>query len=342
MSVDEVDRRASGPLSEWVGNWRAIALILGAMLSFALQDLVVKLTSAYVSLWQMQAIRSVSVLILLTGAVFLLRRSHELVPRRWAWPLARAILMSGAYLFFYASLPYLELAKAASVFFIGPLLITVFAAVLLGERIGPRRIFAVVLGFGGVLLIVRPLGDGWTPIAAMPALAAACYALAIVLTRWRCRDDPSFALTTVHNLLYAGIGFVGVLLMPVLPLPEALRASNPFLTTGWQPLQTWVFSLLILTACTHIAGIMLSIQAYKAAEASQLAPFEYSYLVIMGLLDYFIWRTVPDGYSFAGMALICGAGMFISWREGRPARPRIQHDTDGPWTPDGSNGKPGA
>lgn len=320
----------------------AAAMIIAAMLSFALQDLVVKITASDVSIWQMQAVRSIAVLVLLTSVLSVAGRVREMRPRRLVWPFARAVLMSGAYLFFYASLPYLTLANAASVFFIGPLLITVFAALLLGEPIGPRRVLAVILGFVGVLLIIRPGGDGWTPIAVMPALAAACYALAIVLTRWRCRDDPGFALTAVHNVLYAGIGLAGIVLFPILPLTDDLRASNPFLTSGWLPLTYTVLALLVLTAFTHIAGLLLSIRAYKAVEASQLAPFEYTYLVIMGMLDYVIWRTVPDQMAFAGMALICGAGMFIAWREGRPARPRMQQQTETPWTRDGEDGKPGA
>ncbi|MEO1492649.1 MAG: DMT family transporter [Pseudomonadota bacterium] len=320
----------------------AAGMIIAAMVSFALQDLVVKVTASDVSIWQMQAVRSVAVLILLTSVLVAIGRMREMTPRRLFWPLARAGLMTGAYLFFYASLPYLTLANAASVFFIGPLLITVLAAILLGEPIGPRRVIAVILGFAGVLLIIRPGSEGWTPVAVMPAIAAACYALAIVLTRWRCRDDPGFALTAVHNMLYAGIGLAGIALMPLMPLPEAFRTENAFLTAGWLPLSTTVLALLVLTAFTHITGLLLSIRAYKEVEASQLAPFEYSYLVIMGALDYLIWRTVPDQMAFAGMALICGAGMFIAWREGRPARPRMQQQTEVPWTRDGEDGTPGA
>lgn len=326
------------PTGALTGTWQAVAMIITAMACFSVQDVVVKLVASEVSLWQMQAIRSVAVGILLGMAVFALGRTRELWPRRLFWPLVRAVLMCGAYLCFYAALPYLDLAKAASAFFIGPLLITVFAALLLGEPIGPRRIIAVVVGFIGVLFIVQPGMEGWKPVAVLPVAAAFCYAFGVVLTRWRCREDPGFALTMVHNLLYALIGVLGLLVIGLVPVSDEVKAANPFLTSGWLPLALPVLFWLLLTACTHIGGVLTSIWAYQRAEASRLAPFEYSYLVMMGAMDYLIWGVLPTEATLAGMLLICGAGGFVAWREGRPARPRIQQNAELPWTPDEPDG----
>ncbi|MFK7942432.1 MAG: EamA family transporter [Paracoccaceae bacterium] len=130
-----------------MNNLRAIGLVLSAMLWFALQDVIVKLTADQVSLWQMQVIRSISIILLVCALLTLLGRPSEITPARWRWPFVRALFMCTAYLCFYASLPYISLAKAASTFFISPMLITVLAAIFLGEGIGPRRIIAVVVGF---------------------------------------------------------------------------------------------------------------------------------------------------------------------------------------------------
>lgn len=322
-----------------MSNVRAILLILGAMMCFAVQDVVVKLTASEVSLWQMQAVRSAAVLVMLVGVVAAIGRGPELIPRNWRWPLARAIFMVGAYLFFYAALPHLTLAKAASAFFIGPLLITLFAAIFLGEPIGPRRIASVVVGFVGVLFIVQPGLDGWTPIAALPVLAAVCYAMGVVITRWRCREDPGFSLTLVHNLLYAAVGVLGVVIMPLVPLEPGMRTEHAFLVEGWLPLSLGVAALLVVTAATHIGGILMSVRAYQEAEASTLAPYEYVYLVIVPVFDYVFWGQLPVPATLIGMALICGSGGFVAWREGRPARPRIQQNAELPWTPDDGDGK---
>lgn len=312
----------------------AVGLVLIAVLCFAIQDVIVKFTSGTVSMWQMQVIRSIAVVVLLTGLMMVTRRPQDLLPSNWLWPLVRSSFMAVAYLGFYASLPYLSLAKAASTFFISPMLITLFAALFLGEPIGPRRIAAVLVGFVGVLLIVQPGMDGWTPWALLPVGSALGYALAVVLTRWRCQTEPGFSLTMVNAWMNGVIGAIGLAVVPALAVSPELRAEHGFLLSAWLPIGWVVLGLIIATALTHIAGAILSVRAYQLGEASRLAPMEYSYLVLMALFGLAIWGTVPEATTLGGMALICSAGGFIAWREGRPARPRIQQSAEVPWTPD--------
>lgn len=309
-------------------------LILTAVLCFACQDVIVKVIAPHVSLWQMQVVRSVAVVVLMTGLMMVTRRPQDLLPSNWRWPLIRAGFMAVAYLGFYASLPYISLAKAASAFFISPMLITVLAAIFLGEPIGPRRIMAVLVGFAGVVLIVQPGMDGWTPMALLPVGSAFGYACAVVLTRWRCQSEPGFSLTMVNAWLNGAIGAIGLAIIPGLAVTHEMRSEHAFLLEGWLPMGWFVLMLIILVAITHIAGAILSVKAYQIGEASRLAPIEYSYLVLMALFGLAIWGTVPDWSTLAGMALICGAGGFVAWREGRPARPQMQQSTEVPWTPD--------
>lgn len=315
------------------GRW-AIPLILLAMLSFSLQDVAVKVIAEEVSIWQMQVVRSATVLALLVIIAMALGRRDELIPSRWRWPFLRSLTLTGTYLFFYTSLPFLTLAEAGAAFFAGPLMITVLAALLLGEPIGPRRIAAVVVGFIGVLIIVQPGAEGWRPVILMPVAAAACYALAMVMTRWRCKDEPGFSLTFTHNLLYATLGLLGVVLLPLAPIEPTNRASFPFLLEGWLPLSVLAASLLVATAATHIVGMLASVTAYRDEEASKIAPFEYAYLAIMPVWDIVIWGIAPSTSTLIGMALIIASGSFVAWREGRPARPRVQFKGETPWTPD--------
>jgi len=317
----------------------AIGLIVVAMIAFAAQDTVVKLVADDISLWQMQAVRSLAVIVLLAVYAWARGRAWAMFPRRRRWPLIRACFMAGAYLFFYSSLPFLTLSQAAAAFFTGPLLITLFAALLLGEPIGPRRIVAVAVGFVGVLLIVRPGVEGWTPIALLPVGAALCYALGVVITRWRCSGEPAEALAMTHNLLYAAIGAVAVIVVPMLPISPEIRAASPFLFEGWLPLGWVALALLITTAWTHMLGNIASVTAYHKADASRIAPFEYTYLAIVPLIDIALFGTVPQMTTFYGMGLIIAAGSFVAWREGRPARARVVAIADTPWTPDAEDGR---
>ncbi|MEE8454660.1 MAG: DMT family transporter [Limibaculum sp.] len=320
----------------------SIGLILLAMTAFSTQDVVVKLVAEQVSLWQLLFIRSLLTLWLLVMVVAAMGRLATLAPRAWFWPLVRAGFMCGAYLSFYAALPLLPLSKAAAGFFTGPLIITLLAALILGERIGPRRILAIVAGFAGVVFIIRPGAEGWSPVALLPVLAACFYAVGIIITRWRCQEDPNFALSMVHNLLYSAIGLMGMVALELAPVAAETRADWPFLTTSWMDLGALAGGLILFTAATHLVGILCSVRAYQIDDASRVAPFEYSYLVIMPVYDVAIWGHWPEPLTVLGMALISGAGVFVAWREGRPPRPQVHPRGEDPWTPDEEHADKGA
>lgn len=332
----------STPAPQRSDGSRAIGLILIAMMAFSTQDVAVKLVAAQVSLWQLQAVRSAATLGLLILLVAALGKLASIRPRGFGWPLARAGFMCCSYLTFYASLPLLPLSQAAATYFTGPLLITLMAAVLLGEPIGPRRVVAVVAGFAGVLCIVRPGAADWQPVALLPLLAAVFYAAGITLTRWRCRDETNFALSAVHNSLYIAVGLLGLAFMPLLPLDQATRAGWPFLTGGWLPLTAYALALMLFTAGTHLVGVLSSVRAYQIEDASRIAPFEYAYLTIMPVYDILFWGHWPEPLTLLGMALICGGGVFVAWREGRPARPQMHPRGEEPWTPEPEHADKGA
>ncbi len=320
----------------------SIGLILLAMTAFSTQDVVVKIVAEQVSLWQLLFIRSLLTLWLLVMVVAAMGRMATLAPRAWFWPLVRAGFMCGAYLSFYAALPLLPLSKAAAGFFTGPLIITLLAALILGERIGPRRILAIIAGFAGVVFIIRPGAEGWSPVALLPVLAACFYAIGIIITRWRCQEDPNFALSMVHNLLYSAIGLMGMVALELAPVAAETRADWPFLTTSWMDLGALAGGLILFTAATHLVGILCSVRAYQIDDASRVAPFEYSYLVIMPVYDVAIWGHWPEPLTVLGMALISGAGVFVAWREGRPPRPQVHPRGEDPWTPDEEHADKGA
>lgn len=327
------------PTSGVQGALGSIALVVLAMSAFAVQDIVVKVVSDDVSLWQMMFVRSTATLALMVSIVAILNRGTSLVPLRWDWPLIRAFFMSGAYLFFYASLAWLPVTTAAATFFTGPLIITLLAALLLGEPIGPRRIIAVIVGFAGVLVIIRPGFGEFHPASLLPVASALCYAAGNVITRWRCKDEPNWALSLVHNLLYANLGMLGVLIVPVLGFSPEMVRDLPFVLSGWLEPSGLSVALLLVTAGTHLVGVLCIVQAYQNDDASRLAPFEYTYLAIIPMLEFAIWRTLPDQWTLIGMGLITAAGVFVAWREGRPVRPRVHTQGEYPWTPEAGDGK---
>lgn len=311
----------------------AILWILGAMALFSAQDAIIKLVSADVSLWQLQLVRSLGALTLVLLAITLTGGWRRQRLRSGAWPVIRSLFFCGAYLCFYASLPFLPLSVAAAGFFVGPLFITVLARIFLGEPIGPRRVIAVCLGFAGVLVIVKVDGGALSWASLGPLAAAACYALGVIVTRARCLEDSVFALSLVNAVTYVAVGAGGVALMAFWAPDAALAARAPFLFTSWLAAAAAVYLLVLATSCTNFFGGLATTWAYQHGEASRVAPFEYFYLALAPLWDVFVWDDPPEPRVWLGVALIAIAGAFVAWREGRPARPaQIPHGEE-PWTP---------
>ena len=310
---------------------KARFLILFAMLGFSIQDLVVKLVLTSMSVWQMQFLRSIGCMILLTLAAVAGRQASKLVPTQWVWPFVRAMFMAGAYIFFYISLPFLSLSEASATFFIGPLLITILAAIFLGERIGWRRILAVLVGFCGVILIVQPWGKEFSIVMLLPAAAAACYASGVIITRWRCRADPAFSLSMMHNFLYALIGAEVVILLELIPVDPVAVSEWPALLSGWTPLTFSAVIYIVIVAVTHTFASTSSVRAYQLADAGTIAPLEYSYLALAPVWDLLVFNNPPSPLVLVGMAFITAGGVLVSWREGRSARPKPQFYGEDPW-----------
>ena len=304
-----------------VAPLRAIGLIVIGMFCFAIQDVMVKVVAADTSVWQMQFLRSLFVLAFAMPILLFFMGARLSFKQGLLWPLLRGLVMCGAYIFFYISLPLLSLSAATATFFVAPLLITLLSALVLRERLGWRRLTAVVIGFLGVVFIVRPGAAGWTPEALLPLGAALSYAAGVILTRWRCRSHTPVTLTLVHNLFYAAMGLLGVVVVTAIAPTAESAAAWPFLATGWWPVTGVLLGLIALTAATHTTGAMVTTRAYQEAEASELAPFEYAYLLPMPIIDVLLFDTQPHPATLVGMTLIAGAGIFIAWRERRPPAP---------------------
>ena len=298
----------------------AIGLAILSTLGFAIQDMVVKLLSEIGSLWQLMFLRAILVVLILVTWAVLQKRSDIIKPKRWKWPIIRAFLMSCAYSFFYASLPFAALAQAASCFFTAPIFTCFFAAVILREKIGFWRISSILVGFLGVIYIIQPGTSNMQAVLFLPVLAGASYALAVVITRGFCADYPSLWLTIIHNAFYALIGAFMVTFIPVLPFSTELKAANPFVLSGWVQLTSVILVMIGITSLTHILAMTSSIRAYQIAESSFVAPFEYTYLVFAILIDYIVWQYLPNTEGLIGLTMVISAGVLIAIRERSLAR----------------------
>ena len=288
-----------------------VALMLGALALLAIQDAMAKALGESLSIWQFHLIRSLFVIGLM-GAWLLLRGAGpSMRVARPGWAVLRGLLMYAAFGLFYLSLTTSSFSLASAAFFTKPLYITMIGIVFGGERATRARAGALVAGFLGVVLIVRPWAEE-PALGLVYALAGAvCYAFAMTMTRFRLSGDGAMGLYGVQCLAYIQVSVIAIMALDLAGLSPEVAAGWPFLLTGWTPPGAlwWV---LLASAATHLAGSLLLIRAYQSGEAGAVGPLEYMYLPMATLIDIGWWGVVPGAATLAGMALIAAAGIVIA------------------------------
>ncbi len=212
--------------------------------------------------------------------------------------LARAVVWLAAAVLFFTSLMHLQLAEATALIFVAPLFITAMSALVLAEHVGWRRWSAVIVGFIGVLIVVRPGAASFQPASLLPVATAFFYALLMLSARWL---DPRESVWTL--LLY--LTGAGALL-------AALAA--PFV---WREIQSEHLWLFVAISLFGTAGMTMMTQAFRLAPAALIAPLDYTALVWATALGWLIWSEVPDTATFLGAAVIIASGVVVILREGR-------------------------
>ncbi len=303
-----------------------IVCVVGAITLFVLQDALIKWLSGDYPLHEIVLVRAASAIAVTLFVMRLEGGIHLLRTRRLGLQLARSGLLVVANCAFYMALAAMAIAEATSIFFIAPLLITALSALLLRETVGPRRWAAVGIGLAGVIVMQRP-GEGVLRLVALlPIAAAAAYALMQILTR---RLGTSERASTIAFYSQAGFIVASVAIGLVAGdgrfAPED-DASLAFLLRAWTaPSARDAALFLAIGVINGIAGYLMS-QAYRISRPSAIAPFEYVALpmaVMWGVVFFGHWPVLP---TWAGMALICGSGLYVLHRETALARARRPAD----------------
>ena len=210
--------------------------------------------------------------------------------------LARAVLLFSATFLFFQSLKYLPIADALAIFFVNPLVIVILSALLLRERVGPRRWAAVAVGFIGTLIIIRPglveVNPG-TVLALASGVALGSY---LVLTRSMAGAADAMVMNFQTSVL-------GAALM-TLALPFLWQTPSP---------QQWV--MLAGLGAIAMLGHILITKAYEHGEASLLAPLAFTEIIAASILGYVFFGDLPDGWTILGVAILIGSAIYISIRE---------------------------
>ncbi|MFP6709991.1 MAG: DMT family transporter [Alphaproteobacteria bacterium] len=294
-----------------------ICIVLG-MTAITVNDMLIKLLSDGYPLHQMVFLRSIIAVAFSLGMVQLEGGWKILRTDKPVWHLARGLLLAVSNLSFFAALAVLPLADATALFFVAPLFITLLSIPILGEKVGVRRISAVLVGFAGVLVMQRPWESGVSDklVMLLPVLAAFTYALCQILARRLGASAKASAMAAYIQGIFivVSIGFYVVAgdgRFAAGVENESLR----FLLKPWRwPDSNDGLLFLFLGLLSAVIGYSIS-QAYRLAPPATIAPFEYVAMPLAVLWGWLVWDYLPSMQILGGIVLIMGAGLYVFVRE---------------------------
>ena len=295
-----------------------ILVILGTSL-FAIQDSLIKLIINQVSLTLILFVRASLGSFLIICFLFFTGRSLNIGSFYPKIAFLRTITYFVGFTCFYVSLSKIPLAEANSLFFLSPIIISILSIFFLGTPIGFHRIIAVVIGFFGSLLIIKPSYSDFNWYMFLPIITALTYSIGMLLAKLTSDKDSAFQQSFhiyVGSMIYSS--FITILAIKGLPNFESEQLK--FLYNPWVIDNTKNLIALLIIAFTGTLGIFCLIFAYNKGSPQSNAPFEYLLLFYSLIAGFFVFGEVPDLLSFIGIIAIFLSGIYIIHRERRKGK----------------------
>jgi len=232
----------------------------------------------------------------------------------------RGLIMSSAYLAFILSIAAMPMADSVAIYFAMPLFVAVLAGPVLGERVKLHRWIAILGGLIGVIIMINPGGGVLEPAALLALYSALGYAFSQTLARRVVRNVPPTAMAFHTNATYLLVATLLAVIFTMLDVGAVQHKSLAFLTRPWHWPSVIDLAAMLLVGSTVAIAMVLFGMAYKSAESSFVAPFEYSamfWAVVLGLL---VFGDVPGLTTLWGGTIVLAAGLFMLWADRRVDR----------------------
>ena len=293
----------ASPTFTAVGRSAALAgigFMLVAVFLFGLNSAVGKWLVAKYPVGEFMLIRSTLTLILLSPFIWYAGRAAFANAPRPGLQLLRIVFSSAEVAMFFWAVSYLPLADTTTFYLAGPIYVTALSVLLLRERVGWRRWTAVLIGFAGVVIALRPSSSSFTLPALIALSGSVIYALVMITTR-ALRDTNDITLMTTY--------FIGAVAFGA--------ATVPF---GWVTPAPRDILFFCGVACANILAQFCVIRSLKRASASVVVPYQYTLIIWSVVFGWQMFGELPDAYTIGGAAIIVAAGLYIFWRERVVAR----------------------
>lgn len=281
------------------------------MLIIGITDNAVPLMAEHIGLAQFYVLRTLVALPLL----LLMARAGlgGLKAARLGAVTLRALLLAVSMVFYFSAVALMPMAQALAGLFTSPILIVLISVLFLRMRIGRVRIAAVVAGFAGVLLVLQPDPAAFDALILLPVAGGVFYALGSIATGRLCQGESTVSMLLVYLLVQGGMGAAALAGLSLWP-QEVAAGPEGFLARGWVWDLQAIAHLILLQGFAAVGGVFLITRAYQLGEASFVAVFEYSVMIVGPAVAWLVYGQGLNGWQMLGIGLIMAAGVTISRR----------------------------
>ena len=285
------------------------------MTILAIQDVLIKLVSDELSLFQIQFFRSTIGIAVIIGYQVII---HEPIRLTTAYPLltvCRGLMFFFGYSAFYFAQSKMPIATMTVLFLVSPFFITLTSIYFFKSQVGYRRWISILIGFVGVVLICQPETGQFNFYYLIPIIVALSYAFSVIIVKKTADRDTLYQQMILTYLIMGLLSGITGLLFGDGRFDTAENSEVAFIVRSWQFVDIESTFKLFTISVLGSVGLLILMGAYRVADPAVISPYEYSLLIWMVLLGYLVWGDVPSFNIAIGMVLIVGAGIYIFYRE---------------------------
>ena len=297
---------------------KAIVLMLLGMSVFAMQDALIKIISEEANLFLIYFTRGLIGVLLLSLFLYYKKEPIILKTHYPKLTILRGTLFFISFTLYYYSLTKLSLAKAITLFFVSPFFITIFSIIFLKEIIGPKRWFAIFIGFIGVYLVMEPDFSNFNIFSTFPIFCAIGYALTMIIQKITSEKDNLYSQT--FHLFFAAIFFasiIGIVTGDGKFYDSTTNTDLMFLLQTWKINSFSMVGIFLSIGIITVFGFLCVFQAYRIGSPPSVAPFEYIIIIWGLIISWFLWKETLSLSGYIGLFLIVFGGVYTYLREMR-------------------------
>lgn len=295
---------------------KAALFVVGSVGLASMQDAIMKGVSGSLPAYEAVIFRTISSLPLLVAWLVMSSSFSNLFPPRLLWMLMlRSFILCTAYFGFVLSIATLPLATSVSIYFTMPFFVAALAGWALGERVPSYRWIAIIIGFAGVMLMVRPGSEAFQPAALYALWSAIGYAVGQMIGRHLSLRVEPVVIANWQNLTYFSVALLIGIIGPYFASASIEDKSLQFLLRPWVWPDLYQLTLLIIMGVLSALASAGFIFAYRYGEANFVAPFEYTALLWAVANGIVFFGDFPDASTWSGAIIVIGAGIWMLWKD---------------------------